>query len=328
MPEGIADLSYRHYGGGLKKAAGAWKVICRETAKKAFSNRAFWILTSITGWYYAVILAVLYVTEQSLQSQLAGGRGGGLDPMKEVFSRIVWQDQFYWGYNSTHLLLFIVSLIVGTGVIANDNRSNALLIYLSRPCTRGTYLFGKWLGVFAALFVASLLPALVFWVYGALNYRPYGFLSDDPFLILRITGIAAFNACLLASLAVGISSLFRQPRMAGATMAGLYFISYFVTLLFRGLASSSSQSIPEALRTMAEKVSYMSINGLMQGAGKIMLNTSGGTQFGFSAGPRGSSAPAPIPIPESWLIFGLAGTLILVCLAVAASRIRAVEVVK
>lgn len=328
MPEGIADLSYRHYGGGLGKAAGAWKVICRETVKKSFANRAFWILTSITGWYYAVILAVLYVTEQSLQSQMAGGRGGGIDPMKEVFNRIVWQDQFYWGYNSTHLLLFIVSLIVGTGVIANDNRSNALLIYLSRPCTRGTYLFGKWLGVFLALFVASFVPALVFWTYGALNYRPYDFLSDDPWLIVRILGIAAFNAGLLASLAVGISSLFRQPRMAGATMAGLYFISYFVTLLFRGIAASPSDSIPEGLKAIAEKVSYMSINGLMQGATKIILNTTGGNQFGFSGGPRSTNGPAPIPIPENWLVFGLAGLVIFLSLAIAASRIRAVEVVK
>ena len=328
MPEGIADLSYRHYGGGMGKASGAWKVICRETVKKSFANRAFWILTSITGWYYAVILAVLYVTEQSLQSQMAGGRGGGIDPMKEVFNRIVWQDQFYWGFNSTHLLLFIVSLIVGTGVIANDNRSNALLIYLARPCTRGTYLFGKWLGVFTALFVASLIPALVFWIYGALNYRPYDFLSDDPWLILRIIGIAAFNAGLLASLAVGISSLFRQPRMAGATMAGLYFISYFVTLLFRGIASSPAEGIPEGLKAVAEKVSYMSINGLMQGASKIILNTTGGSQFGFSAGPRGNNGPAPIPIPENWLIFGLAGIVIFISIAIAASRIRAVEVVK
>lgn len=328
MPEGIADLSYRHYGGGLGKAAGAWKVICRETAKRAFSNRAYWILTSITGWYYAVILAFLYVTEQALQSQLAGGRGGGLNPMKQVFSVLVWQEQFYWGFNSTHLLLFIVSLIVGTGVIANDNRSNALLIYLSRPCTRGTYLFGKWLGVFISLFVASLLPALVFWIYGALNYRPYDFLSDDPWLIVRILGIAAFNAGLLSSLAVGISSLFRQPRMAGAALAGLYFISYFVTLLFRGIAGAPSGRMPEGLQDIAEKASFFSVNGLMQGASKIILNTTGGSQFGFSAGPRNASGPEPIPIPETWLIFGLAGLVVALSLAVAASRIRAVEVVK
>lgn len=327
MPEGIADLSYRHYSEGVGRASGAWKVICRDTLTRAFKNKAYWVLTSVSAWFYFVILAVLYVTEQSLQSQLAGGRGGGMNPMKDIFDRVVWQDVFYWGFNNGHLLLFITSLVIGTGVIANDNRANALLVYLSRPCTRGTYLFGKWMGVFIALFVAALLPSFVFWIYGALNYRPYGILTDDVWLPLRVVGVAAMNSAILSSLAVGFSSLFRQPRLAGATLAGLYFVAYFTTMLFK-MALVGMEKMPDAMRVMAERFSYCSVNGFMQGASKVILNTNGGTQFGFMGGRGSGAGNAIIPKPEAWLIFGLIGAVIVICLAVAASRIRAVEVVK
>lgn len=328
MADGIADLSYRHYSEGMGKASGAWKVICRDTVKRAFKNKAYWVLTAVSGWSYFAVLAFLYFTEQALQSQLAGGRGGGINPMKDVFDRIVWGDMFYSGFNAGHLLLFITSLIVGVGVIANDNRANALLVYLSRPCTRTTYLFGKWLGVFIALFVSALLPSLVFWMYGAMNYRPYGFLADDPWLVLKVIAIAGVNAAILSSLAVGFSSLFRQPRLAGATLAGIYFVSYFTTMLFR-IALVGGDNLPKAVRAMAEQFSYFSINGMMQGASKVILNTNGSAQFGFmNSGGRGGAGNAIIPKPEAWIMFGVIGLVLAAAYLIASTRIRAVEVVK
>jgi len=48
--------------------------------------------------------------------------------------------------------ILCIALVVGAGAIAADNRSNALMVYLSKPITKGDYLLGKWMGIFLAIF--------------------------------------------------------------------------------------------------------------------------------------------------------------------------------
>lgn len=324
MADGISDLSYRHYGGAARTDS-AWRVIAAEGVRKAFKNRAFWVLTAVSAWYYVFLIAFMYVLEQSLQAVSAGGQGGG-DRVnmftEQFFERIIWKDQFVIGIGSAQLFLVIIALIIGSGAIANDNRSNALLIYFSRPCSKWSYLFGKWMGVFTPFLVAGGLPALFFFIYGALNYRDRGFLTDDPFLILRIGGITVIMAAFYASLIVGLSSLFRQPRLAGAIFAGVYFISFMVTSLVQA-ALTSTDKMNESVRRLAEEATYWSVSGLMRGASKIIFDTNGSPPFGGTA-----RASMIIPKPEIWITVLLVLLAIGLPLAAAWWRVKAVEVVK
>ena len=134
---------------------------------------------------------------------------------------------FFW--------MLAMALMVGIGTIANDNRANALLVYLSKPCNKKDYLIGKWMGIFLMMMMGIFPAALFFFLYGTLSYRQFGFLSDDPWLLPKVMLIVPLVCAFHASLAVGISSLFNQGRLAGATYAGIYFITNFFTQVIVGI---------------------------------------------------------------------------------------------
>ena len=107
------------------------------------------------------------------------------NPMEELLGRIVWKDQILHGVGTGNLMWMVLTLIIGAGVIANDNRSNSLLIYLSRPCTKFDYIRGKWMGVFMPLLLAMILPSLMFFAYAALSYQDQGFFKQDPWFFVQ-----------------------------------------------------------------------------------------------------------------------------------------------
>ena len=52
--------------------------------------------------------------------------------------------------------VFVITVYVGAGLIANDRRANALQIYLSKPLMRTEYIAGKLAVLFAFLLLVTL----------------------------------------------------------------------------------------------------------------------------------------------------------------------------
>jgi hypothetical protein len=107
--------------------------------------------------------------------------------------------------------------------VANDLRTGAILVYLSRPLTQRDYIAGK-LGVPMALNLAvTLVPGLLLYAAGLL-------LAPDKYLKWSLVWIApaivahALAASLVVSLlALAISSLSKSARFAGLAFVGLFF---------------------------------------------------------------------------------------------------------
>jgi ABC-2 type transport system permease protein len=298
----IADLTYRNYEGPMNSTDMRWWAIARMTMKTSFTRRGFITWACFSAWYYVIAMAIFYF--------MGVFQGQGVDPMRSI----VWRDQILTGYGMSQLLLFAISLLIGAGVIANDNRANALLIYLSKPCTKRDYLAGKWLGLFAVYYAVSVAPLLFFWCYTAMSFRDYGSISSAPWMPLQILVLSAIPACSLASLSVGISSLFNQGRVAGATFAGIYFMSNIFTKMIGGLLlGTGNQSV------VLRDFSYASVDGLNIGLGKILLHTDGSNIFAVNA----PTVPRPDLAP---ILFGYVA-LCVISVLVAWVRIRPVEVI-
>ena len=311
----IADLSYRTYDGVLDPPTQRWKVIAKHQVLRTIQNKWYWRCLIGGSWYYIVMLIILFFLDSALQ-----GTGGNAQRALEQLGALNWTGQFLHGYSfGQHWFLFI-AMIAGAGAIANDNRANALLVYLSKPCTKKDYLIGKWVGVFVPVAFAMLLPAVMFYAFGAMNYREYGFISDDPWLLLRVVGFTVFGASLHASLVLGVSSLFNQGRMAGATYVGAYFILYFVTTVI-GVILQDPNSSRQDLVGLAEKLYYLSIDGLNIGVAKIFLNIDSATVF------TGLDKGIDVNRPAPWLAIGAVLAVSLIALRLVWKRVRAVEVV-
>lgn len=158
------------------------------------------------------------------------------------------------------LLMMIFS---GAGLIAEDLRSGAIVVYLSRPLTRRDYVLGK-LGILLSVgLVVTLVP-------GALLYLAAVSLAPDSFLEVRLVWIAPAVAlqslamCLVFGLLLlALSSLSRSARVAGlgfaALVLGLELIQVIVQANFDlpAVALLSLQSdvrvVGEALFGIAER---------------------------------------------------------------------------
>ncbi len=313
-PNPLMDLSYRGYNGPLEKPTNRWVVIMRQGMKTAFQKRAFWVLTALSGWYYLSLAAYLYVVEQI-------GLSAGQDQMSEqVMSRIIWHDQLINGFTSSNLFVLATLLLLGAGSIANDNRSNALLVFLSKPTTKLDYLVGKWMGLFVPMVVAMGLPSLVFIAYGALNFASHGFFTDDPWMIPKTALMIPLMAAFQTSLIIGLSSLFNQGRLAGATYAGIYFLGGFFTQLLSGFGRISA--MPSNLAWFFNNIQSCSIFGETVGIEKLILKTSGTPYWAIQI----SQDMPPIPHVAVIVLVGLSTSTF--CLLVAWQKIKAVEVVR
>jgi ABC-2 type transport system permease protein len=308
----IADLSYRDYEGPLSAPQVRWWVIAKMGIMLAIRKKAFWIAALFASWYYLVMITILFFVEQTAASSPEGEKATAA-----FLGRIVWKDQFLHGFSYAQLVILLTALLIGAGAIANDNRANALLVYLSKPCNKLDYVIGKWVGVFLPLCLMMLVPTLVFYGYGALSYRESGFLRDDPLLLPKMLGVIGLSAALHSSLVLAISTLFNQGRIAGAAYAGLYFLTNFFTqlMMFAFMQGRDPENSP------VKTLFYFSIDGIQIGLTKAILGTDGTPPFGIP-GRR----PA-VPAPDFWPFFALVVGVTVLSVLFTWRRVRAVEVV-
>jgi ABC-2 type transport system permease protein len=315
MADSVGDLSYRGYYGNTLSEKGRWLVVAKQSWSAAFKKRGFWVASAFSAWYFLILGAILYFIEQSI---VASDVSDGAD---RFYNQMVWKDQFLIGFTFAQLMFLVLTLIVGAGAIANDNRTNALLVYLSKPVTKLDYIFGKWMGVFVPLLVGFGLPLAFFYSYCLMNFRERGFLDQDPWLGPRLVVVVLIAAAYHATLILGVSSLFNSGRVAGGAYAAVTFVTGFFSQLMLAVFYQTSAGPSRPGLVSSGALHYLSVDGLVVGMAKIVLGTDGGNAFTISRGSR------QVPVPPTWMIFGLIALAMALAWAVASWRVRAVEVV-
>jgi ABC-2 type transport system permease protein len=312
----IADLSYRNYDGPLNSPTRRWWVIARAAIMQTIRKRPYWVFMAFGYGYYLVMGIIFFFLDRVAQSAQRSEQVA-----EQFFSRIVWKDQFLHGIGTGQIWMLAAALLLGAGAIANDNRANALLVYLSKPCTKLDYLIGKFVGVWVPLFAIVALPGILFYIYGVMSFRQYGFFTSDPWLLPKFLLIAALVSFFHTSLVLGISSMFNQGRLAGATYAGIYFLTNFFTVAmvvaWANLAMEGQE--PPAI---LGKLYYASVDGLNYGLAKAILGTDGSPVFNVQ------DRTPMIPAPEFAFVILPIVLLSAIALTIAWRRVRAVEVVR
>ncbi|MEZ0327387.1 MAG: ABC transporter permease [Fimbriimonas sp.] len=321
MASPIADLTYRNYDGPLEPPLYRWWAIAKASMRLSIKKKGIYPLAFLSACWYLLLLIVFYFIDMAAQ-------GVPLGQKNPILQQIIWKDQFLNAFGVSQLALFIIALLIGVGAIANDNRANALLVYLSKPVTRLDYLIGKWLGIFVPITLIVGVPMLVFFGYCTMSYQDYGFLTEDPRLFFKLLLLMLVPGFFHASVALGISSMFNQGRLAGAAYAGLYFMTYFFSGAMKIVHIASSEdggTTPPIVKTLF----YCSIDGLQIALGKLILGTDGSDPFSFAQAGPGRRGPniSVIPAPNPTLFIGAFFAICILSMFIAWTRIRAVEVV-
>lgn len=278
----IYEQAYRKYEARSPLRAVRFWPITREALRLILAKRAFLglLIFAWTPFLYRVGLIWLFVQFPDT---------GRILPVDgRLFGEFLnWQIG----------LTVILSVFGGAGLVANDLRTGAILVYLSRPLTRRDYVLGK-LGVLMALNLSiTLVPGLMLYLI-ALALVPGQFAKWELLWIAPAIVLHALVIALSISLLVlAVSALSRSARVAGLGFVGLYMGLGLVSTVLANITDQPGAHV-------------LSLQDDLRMIGNLL----------FGIADRG------VPVPHAYPPIVL--TLVaLGCLAVLRSRVRAVEIV-
>lgn len=219
----IHDQSYRRYLGTRDAPGTAWLVIAQTGIRAALGKKLFlWVMLGAWGQFF--VRAVIFYLAANFPTMDV------LAPSAETFRQF---------FEAQGIFVFFVTVYIGSGLVANDRRSNALQIYLSKPLTRAEYVAGK-LGIllFFLLFV-TLFPALALLVVQVMFSASLDFLLGNLFLVPAITLYALVQVLVAAFAILALSSLSNSARYTGILYAGAILFTDAVFTVVRGFTGST-----------------------------------------------------------------------------------------
>ncbi len=204
----IHDQGYRRYTGARTRGR-AWWVMLRNGVVGMMGNRR-WIVLMIASWIQFVIRAVqFYIAANFSKAALVAP------------SAATFRDFF----DKQDLFVFLVTVTLGAGSIAEDRRANALQIYLSKPLSRFEYIVGKLSVLMVFLLFITWLPALLLLVVQVAFAGNFAFLEANAYLFPAITVYSLIEVLLVAICITALSSLSTSGRFVGILYTALIFFS-------------------------------------------------------------------------------------------------------
>src|SRR6266550_3260452 len=205
----IHDQGYRRYEGTRMPRGHAWAVITTAGLRTFFAKRAFLALLLLSWLPFIVRTVQIYAAANFPQMAF-------IAPTAETFRQFLGQQD---------LFVFFVTVYVGAGLIANDRRANALQIYLSKPLTRGEYVFGKLAILMAFLALVTWIPAITLLLVQVAFAGNFTFLMNHAYLFPAITVYAFLEIVTAASTMLALSSLSNSSRYVAVLYAVLLFFT-------------------------------------------------------------------------------------------------------
>ena len=214
----IHDQSYRRYEGTRNMAGRAWGVIAWSGIRSMLAKRAYLGLV-IFSWVPFIVNAVrIYI---ATNYPALGNSFLGVNP--QMFRSFL---------DSQSVFVFFMSVWAGAGLIANDRRTNALQIYLSKPLLRSEYIAGKLTVLVAFLLNVTLVPGLLLLVLQVAFSGSFDFIGKNLYLIPAIVLGSLVQVIVSSTTMLALSSLSKSSRYAALLFTGIIF---FTKALFNAL---------------------------------------------------------------------------------------------
>ena len=223
----IHDQSYRRYGGQRAAVGRSWTVIARAGVMQMLRKRVF-IGLLLFAWLPFIVRAVqIYVAANYAQMATL------IAPDAKMFRDFLEQQDFF---------VFIMTIYVGAGLIANDRRANALQIYLAKPLLRAEYIAGKAAVLFTFVMLVTFLPALLLLFLEVMFKGSFAFMKANLFLIPAITIGTLLQALLVTFTMLALSSLSKSARYVAILYSGIVFFTLAVFGVMYAITGSSGFS--------------------------------------------------------------------------------------
>lgn len=221
----VYPLRFERWTEERESTAWAWWHLAMTSVRRLKWGWALRWLRAIWFGYVLFFVALTWIVE----SRPFPGMGADTDlgNVFEFFTDVPTRIFAFLIFPPQTLFLLVITLFAGAGLMADDRRTGALFLYLSKPVTRVQYLAGRIGFLAGCIGTFSVLPALGLYLLALL-------MSDQPMAVLADAWIVpallaewVVLTVLFALPVLALSSLFERGRTAGVVYLVLWFFSDF-----------------------------------------------------------------------------------------------------
>jgi ABC-type transport system involved in multi-copper enzyme maturation permease subunit len=282
----VHERGYTHWQPTGLRADPAWWVIARRGLSGPLRQRWTMILLFVAMTPAVVRGVTIFIKARAgemldlvVGSEWASITAGG-------FLAFVETQRFF---------IFLITMILGAGLIARDRRENGLALYFSRPLGLGDYLLGKGLIILGGYLAVTLFPVLVLCL--------FAYLIDPGAVGLEILLLTPLRLTVFCTLAGASLSLVLLALSSLATRTVLVVVWWAVVIVGGEMVGNIGQALG------LDSLQFANVLGHWHNAGSLLLGTD----------PR-------LPI-SPWASLVFCALAVVGALAILRARIRPVEVV-
>lgn len=232
---------YRRFQGRLRpNALRWWPLFLADYHKALHSKRTLLLLFGppfIAGVVFSFVVYAKYTVEAGM-TPVGGPAIGqmGASALGAMTESLLQVRNMIAQFNiQCRFFAMLVIAWFGAGLIAEDKKAGAHLLYFSRPMTRADYFIGHFLSVATMGLYAVLVPGLMICIVATFSSPEWAFLKNDWELILATIGYSVLFVVTLAALVLAISSLASRKAFALVGVFGVMVSSTAVGVVLSQL---------------------------------------------------------------------------------------------
>lgn len=231
---------YRPYRGTLCASGPRFLGLARAGISAAVKNKIPLVVLFAPPAIATVIFSFVVYARFSLEAGSTPSALGEPSPVSAIaggFARTLIQvrDQIALFHVSMSYFTLLVIAWFGAGLIAEDRRAGAHLLYFSRPLSTSGYLAAKFLTLLVFALIAVLAPSLVICTVAAFASPEWSFLKEEGRVVPASIGFAFLWAGVWSSVMLAISSLFSSRTFALVASFAFFSVSGAVSVLLVAL---------------------------------------------------------------------------------------------
>lgn len=236
---------YRRFRGTVSLSEPRSLSIARAGISTATRNKLALVILFAPPAIATVIFSFVVYARFAIEAGSTPSALGGPSPAGAIaagFARTLIQvrDQIVGFHIAMSLFTLLVIAWFGAGLIAEDRRAGAHLLYFSRPLTLSGYLAGKFLTLLVFSLAAVLVPSLVICAVATFASPEWSFLKEEGEIIPASIGFACLWAGVWSSVMLAISSLSSSRTFALVASFAFFAVTGAVAALLVALERDPS----------------------------------------------------------------------------------------
>jgi ABC-type transport system involved in multi-copper enzyme maturation permease subunit len=231
---------YRPFRGTLRASTFGFAALARAGIAAATKRKLPLVILYGPPAIATVIFSFVVYARFALEAGVTPSPLGGQSPASMIafgFAKKMIQvrAEIFIFHVGMSLFTLLVIAWFGAGLIADDRRLGAHLLYFARPLSRFGYLAAKFLTLFFFGGIAVVAPGLVICIVATFASPDFAFLREEGSLIPRTLLFGALWAGVWGSVMLTISSLFLRKTMALVASFAFFMITTVVAVVLANL---------------------------------------------------------------------------------------------